>query len=110
MDNETSKVITPEEVVKNETYVTLQKMFFEEFKSIIKGKVYVSIEPKAEANNDIVNIVIINFGVKWDSKLKLFPGVAEMMINNREYVKTMVAQEYEHYRKFILSKFFIHED
>lgn len=110
MENEVSNVVTPEEVVQNETYISLQKMFFEEFKSIIKGKIFIKIEPKAEGDIDVVIISIVNFGVKWENKLRLYSGVANMMLQNREYVKTMVVQEYEHYRKFIISKFFVHEE
>ena len=110
MDNNENKVITPEEVVANDSYVNLQKMFFEEFKSIVKGKVYVSIQPKVSDDIDIIHFTILNYGIKYDNDLKIYPGVADLMLQNRDYVKTMVVQEYEHYRKFVMSKFFVHED
>lgn len=108
MDNNVNNVV--EEVVENETYTNLQRMFFEEFKSVIKGKIFVKILPKVEDEIDVVNITIVNSGVKWDNKLKLYPGFADMLVQNRDYVKTMVVQEYEHYRKYVHGKFFVHED
>lgn len=94
-----------------ELYTDVTKSVFNEMKSVVKGKVYVSIEPKVDKNGvDTLNITILNFGIKWKDSIRLYDGFAKLMSENLECVKTIVVQSYEKYRTYVLTKFFVYPD
>lgn len=110
-ENVNEVVETAVESDVKELFTNVQKAVFSEMKSVVKGKVYVSIEPKTDKNGvDVLNITILNFGVKWTDSIRLYDGFAKLMAENMECVKTIVVQSYEKYRNYVLSKFFVYPD
>ena len=103
--------VTNEEVVeveKNPVFKAVEKAVFEELRSIIKAKIMVNIEEGTNGTHNL-HIFIVNFSLRFNDDIKLYEGVPELMAEKREYVKTIVVQTYEKYRKFVLNKFFVHE-
>lgn len=99
MNNEVKEPVVLDEIIKS---------FFEEFKSIVKGKVYI----KWNDNDDkIIDISIINHKFRWTSCIKLQPGSKDIILNDKDraYIKTLVVMKYEEYRRYVLDKFFVHE-
>lgn len=111
MNENVNEVVAVEENENKELFATVQKSVFSEMKSVVKGKVYVSIEPKSDKNSiDTLNITILNFGLKWTDSIRLYDGFAKLMAENIECVKTIVVQSYEKYRTYVLGKFFVYPD
>lgn len=99
MNNEVKEPAIVDEIIKS---------FFEEFKSIVKGKVYI----KWNDNDDkVIDISIINHKLRWTSCIKLQPGSKDIILNDKDraYVKTLVVMKYEEYRRYVLDRFFVHE-
>lgn len=96
---------------KQDLYSKVSQAFYEELHSIIKGKIFVKIEERTDLKNvDSLFIEINNFGVKWNDRVKLYEGFVKLMSENRECVKTMAVQEYENYKRYVMTKFFVHEN
>lgn len=110
-ENVTNEVVDTNMDDDKELFDKVCKFVFTEMKSVVKGKVYVSIEPKTDKNGvDHLNISILNFGVKWNDSIRLYDGFAKLMAENLECVKTIVVQSYEKYRAFVINKFFVYPD
>ncbi len=111
MDTENVNVINEEiaEEEKNPVFKAVEKAVFEELRSIIKAKIMVNITEGTNGAPHNLHIFIVNFSLRFNDDIKLYDGVPELMAEKREYVKTIVVQTYEKYRKFVLNKFFVHE-
>ena len=111
MSENVNEVVENEVIENKDLFTAVQKSVFSEMKSVVKGKVYVSIDPKSDKNSiDTLNISIVNFGVKWTDSIRLYDGFAKLMAENVECVKTIVVQSYEKYRSYVLTKFFTYPD
>jgi hypothetical protein len=111
MNNEVTNTNEITEVTNNnELYAQVQQAVYEELKSIIKGNIFVKVEERTDNKTvDNIYISINNFGIHWNDRIRLYDGTAKVMVENRDYVKTIVVQEYENYRKYVSKKFFVYE-
>ena len=107
---EIEEKITVEPVVSKNTDVRfkVQSTFYKEIKSIVKGMIVVKLDRDEESKTDILYVSIKNYGIKWSDRLRLFGDVVNGLSQDEDYLKTLVIQIYENYRKYIENKYFCH--